>query len=398
MKVIFASNYFYLRGGSEKVCFDEARILKRRNVHVDHLSINDSVSIKERGVVENNIGEPSSIDRLLNLFWNRKSSKKLTAILDECDLDILHAHNIYGRLSHSVLSVAKKRGIKVVVTLHDMKYVCPHYTSLNNGNLCSDCSGGRFYKAAINRCHKNSFIYSSLVSAEMYFIYYKNLLSLVDEFISPSKFLIDYYKKSGFPFHINHIPNFLPDEEKPLFRGEEIDDGYYLYVGRLSYEKGIMALLESFNRSNRKLVIIGDGQLLSDIKSYIRNHQLHDRVSLKGRLDTKNVHSFIERCSALIVPSEWYENAPITILEALAFGKSVLASDIGGIPEMVHNGKNGFLFTPSDSYSIDNALEKFELLPTEQRKDMRDYSFSLSDTVFSEENHYRSLIKLYGKK
>jgi glycosyltransferase involved in cell wall biosynthesis len=397
-KILFAHNYAYLRGGSEKVCFDEMKILEAHGVFVDSISVNDATSIRMNGAVANNISEPTTVDRLANLFWNRKSRAMLDRILNgKVDYDILHAHNIYGRLSHSLVSVAKKHGLKVVVTLHDMKYVCPHYTALNNNNLCSDCSGGRFYKASINKCHKDSYVASTLISFELYFLYYSGLLSLVDEFISPSKFLIDYYKKSGFPFNINYIPNFLPDMEKPNLKNEEIDKGYYLYVGRLSYEKGVMTLLKAFKKNRRKLIIIGDGPLLNEIKNYIKDSQLGNTVTLTGYLNTEGVHSYIESCSALIVPSEWYENAPITILEALSYGKKILASNIGGIPEMVHENKNGFLFSPSNCNSINEAIEKFELLSSNDQMRMKDYSLSLSNTIFSEKEHYKKIMNLYKK-
>ena len=233
MKILFANNYAYLRGGSEKVFFDEMKLLKSKGNSVDYLSVDDEGDVKEKYKSSNLIPSPNVVQRLFNLFWNNKSAKSLSSILSSSNkkYQILHMHNIYSRLSHSIIFIAKKYGLKTILTLHDMKYVCPHYTALNNGNLCSKCSQGRFYNAAINMCHKDSFIASLLVSLELYFLHNFGVLSKVDKFISPSKFLIEYFKDNGFPYEIHYVPNFLPDDEKPNSAIKfENEDDFYLYV------------------------------------------------------------------------------------------------------------------------------------------------------------------------
>ena len=398
MKILFANNYAYLRGGSEKVFFDEMKLLKSKGNSVDYLSVDDEGDVKEKYKSSNLIPSPNVVQRLFNLFWNNKSAKSLSSILSSSNkkYQILHMHNIYSRLSHSIIFIAKKYGLKTILTLHDMKYVCPHYTALNNGNLCSKCSQGRFYNAAINMCHKDSFIASLLVSLELYFLHNFGVLSKVDKFISPSKFLIEYFKDNGFPYEIHYVPNFLPDDEKPNSAIKfENEDDFYLYVGRLSYEKGILNLLKAFRNNNRKLRIVGSGPLQKEIESFIQTNKMSNRIMLTGHLDTKEVHRCLEKSKALIVPSEWYENAPIAILEALAYGKIIIASNIGGIPEMVHEGKNGFLFEAFNYDKIIASLVKFESLSFGEKSTMRSYSLHLSDTLFSQKNHYKRLMEVY---
>lgn len=398
-RIIYANNYANIRGGSEKVFFDEIALLKKCQWHVKSISVDEQGVGSPLGESCELVRAPKLIDHFLNLFWNKDTYKKMIALIIKGQFEgaVLHCHNIYGRLSHSLLFAAKKLGLKTVLTLHDMKYVCPHYTSLNHGQLCSDCSHGRFYKAAVNRCHKDSFFFSSLVAIEMYFIRVFGILDKVDVFISPSKFLIDYYSANGFPYEIKYVPNFLPDSAKVCDQVSSCSDysDCYLFVGRLSYEKGILTLVRAIRGTNRRVVIVGTGPLEGDIKTLIDRYNLSEQIVMTGFLPSEKVHELVKGAKALIVPSEWYENAPISILEALAFGKVVIASNIGGIPEMVHHGKNGFLFRPGDIDDLRGCLTQFEALPSHEKSEMQDFSSSLSETVFSENAHRIALLEIY---
>lgn len=398
-KIIYANNYSYIRGGSEKVFFDEIELLEKCQWDVKSISVDDKGIMSPLGGRCELARSPKLYDHFLNLFWNRDAYKKLLALITNGYFKggVLHCHNIYGRLSHSLLFAAKKMGMKTVITLHDMKYVCPHYTALNHGNLCSDCSNGRFYKAAVNKCHKDSFFYSALIAIEMYFIKVFGILDKVDVFISPSQFLIDYYSDNGFPYKIKYVPNFLPDGSKKSNETCNSSDyaDCYLFVGRLSYEKGILTLIRAIRGTNRKLVIVGTGPLEGDIKSLISAYNLVDQVTMTGFLASEQVHDLVKGAKGLIVPSEWYENAPISILEALAYGKVVIASNIGGIPEMVHHKKNGFLFKYGDVDDLRDSLTQFESLSLEKKSRMQEYSLSLSATVFSEHSHRIALLEIY---
>jgi len=405
MNLIFANNYFYIRGGSERVYFDEMNLLRNSGISVSPLSYFDSEvcvdSISKDAVLldvpRNSFKRKAA--NFKNLFYNKKAFKALDNMLKNNNYDILHSHNIYSRLSMSIVDCAHRHKIKNIITLHDFKYICPHYTMLKNFNICERCKNGKYYKAFFNKCHKNSLAASALVAMELYFFKYMNIYEKVDVFISPSKFLKEKYTEMGFNGEITYIPNFIdsdvynPIDDKRLTKA----DNYYLFVGRLSVEKGLFNLLKAFKKNNHRLIVIGDGPLKTSIQEYIEVNNLSNRIEMVGYLASKDVFNYVKKCKALIVPSTWYENAPINILESLLFGVPVLASEIGGIPEMIHDNKNGFLFKFDDIDSINTAIEKCESLSDHDRIQFRDYSQHLVNTVFSKKNHYELLLQTYNK-
>jgi glycosyltransferase involved in cell wall biosynthesis len=401
MKILFANNYYYNRGGSEQVFFGELKLLKDNGIVVDSFSYNDLDSIEKYGYNESFLDEPKTkikraYERIGGLFYNYKASIKIDRKISKGGFDILHMHNIHSRLSHSITDVAYKRGVKSVLTLHDYKYICPHYTLMYSDKICEDCRGGKYYNAVLNKCHKNSYIASGLVALEAYNFESNDIYNKIDTFISPSRFLMNKYKDMGFKGNIEYIPNFV-DMDSAIEIVARKEDKYYVFVGRLSYEKGILNLLMSFKFNNKKLLIIGGGPMQNDAANFINNNNMMDRVFLTGHITSEKVYEFISKSKAIIVPSKWYENAPISILEALHYGKLIIGSNIGGIPEMVHDGDNGFLFDHDDYLSINKAIEKVESLTAADIARFRDYSRNLVDTMFSKSNHLRMLTNLYKR-
>ncbi len=397
MNIFFSNNYNYMRGGSEKVYFDEINLLKDKGHDVAELSYNDdnSIKFKEHNAVLLNDFNSGVFKKLGNIFWNYEAASKLEKKLTKKKYQIFHGHNIHTRLSPSIIFKAKEYGLKTIITLHDLKYVCPHYSMLHNNQICEDCKGGTYYHAILNKCHKNSYIKSALVAAELYNFQRLELYNNVDAFISPSLFLMNKYKEMGFKGKIIYLPNFVEAPKEISKKLENSMDKNYLFVGRLSFEKGIFILLEAFKKNKFTLDIVGDGPLKSTLIEYVNKNGLQDRINFHGHLPTKNVLQMVMNAKALILPSETYENAPISILEALSFGKIILGSNLGGIPEMVHDSKNGFLFAPGNSDAINNAILKCESLSYKENKEFSDYSLELVNTVFSKETHYNNLIKLY---
>lgn len=397
MNIVIANNYYYLRGGSEKVFFDELNLLKEKGHKVAPFSVNDRNSISAFGNCPEFPDDIRHIERILSYFWNREASNKLELLLSKNRYEIFHGHNIHSRLTHATTLKARERGLKVVITLHDMKYVCPHYTMLSHGTICEDCNGGRYFKAILNKCHKDSYLASLIVASELYFFNVLHLQEKVDSFIAPSNFLKNKYLEMGFKGRIDYLPNFININVSHKIKNFNNQNSHYLYVGRLSYEKGIMTLLEAFKISNRLLKIAGDGPLKTHIEEFIKINNLEQRIFLLGYLNSDRVYEELVSSKALIVPSEWYENAPLSILEAMALGVIVIGSNIGGIPEMIHDFKNGILFKPGDYNDINNALDKFESFSERELSEMRNYSNMLINTTFSKEEHYKKLINIYEK-
>jgi glycosyltransferase involved in cell wall biosynthesis len=404
MNLLYLNNYNYLRGGAETVVLGEANLLKERG---------HSVDIFSRTHPQNNPSRLSSYFPEAIMFdsvkLNVKNIKKLSKILYNWEarrcmnralkttkgLNLAHAHNIYGGLTTSVLDILHKQGIPIVLTLHDYKLICPNYKLLSHGKICEDCKGHKYYMAIKNKCHKDSLIASAIYSIETYFNYiadkyFKN----IKMFISPSKFLQNKFVEFGWPPEkITYLPNFVSITDFiPNFNPGQ----YFLYIGRLSSEKGIYTLIRAFMKIRSKkcdLMIVGDGPIRNELERYAEKDQ---RIHFTGYLSGNSLKNATQNARAVIVPSEWYENAPLSVLEALSFGKPVLGANIGGIPEMIDEDNNGYLFKPGD---VDDLKDKMELMLTMSDKKIILMGKAGRNKVEKEYNpdlHYDGLMKIYN--
>lgn len=394
MNILFANNHNYIRGGAEKVYFDEIHLLEQSGYNVKSFSYNDENSLKYNHSFSDNLNgfNMNNFQKLKNVFWNKEAYTQIKKLIKRDEISIFHGHNIHTRLSPSIVLAAKELGLKTFITLHDLKYVCPHYSMLHNYKICEECIGGKYYNAILNKCHKGSYIKSSIVAAELYNFTRLKLNEHVDCFIAPSRFIERKYKEMGFSGKIVYIPNFIIPQN---FLDTVIHGSNYLFVGRLSYEKGLNVLLKAFKSNMHKLDIVGDGPMRIEIEKYIEANNMSNRVKLHGHVTSEKVLEFVRSSRALILPSETYENAPISILEALSYGKIAIGSNLGGIPEMIIDGKNGFLFEAGSVSGLNKSIQKCELLSKVDRKQFSEYSLNIVNTIFSPEEHLKSLIKLY---
>ena len=364
MNILQINNYHFVKGGAERYYFEISELLRNDSNKVFNFSVHDDQN--EQSEELKYFGKAMDFDlhqgllskikialRILNSFDNKK---QIDQLLDDNIVNIAHAHNIYHRVSPSVLEVLKKRQIPVVMTLHDYKLGCSIYTFYRDGDICTKCIEGKKYNQLLYKCTKNSIPLSFLHWIESLLhsaldLYNKN----VDYFICPSQFLLKQYVKIGIPEKkLVHIPNFInANHFVPTF----VDKNYVLFVGRLSHEKGIYTLIKAVKCLKVQLKIVGDGPMQQELKSYVAMNHISNILFL-GYKSGKELQKLFQEASCVVFPSECYENGPMTILEAFAFGKPVIGSNIGGIPEMIKNGKTGFLFTPGD---IDDLKEKIDI-------------------------------------
>ena len=308
--------------------------------------------------------------------------------------DIVHAHNIYGGLTTSVLDLLNQNKIPIVMTLHDYKLICPNYKLMHHSKTCEECKKHKYIMAIKNRCHKNSIIASTIYSLETYFNfifdkYHKNIF----KFISPSRFLQKKFCDFGWSkSSIKYIPNYIDIKNV----GANYRPGkYFLYIGRLSSEKGINTLIRAFKKiksNNARLVIVGDGPIRNELRKISMDD---NRIEYTGYLSGNALKEKIEKSKAIIVPSEWYENAPLSILEAFAVGKPVIGAHIGGIPEMIEHKVNGFHF---ESGNIDDLKEKMELMLGLNDDDITNMGMNARKKIDEEYNsklHYDNLMQVY---
>ena len=404
VNILLLNNYNYLRGGAETVFLSEMELLKKGGNRVAVFSRkhpNNQPSDFEQffpSEMTTDSLTPSAkgLRSLLGLFYSLGARRSLNAMLNAVEVDVAHVHNIYGRLSTSVLDVLHKKNIPVVMTLHDYKVICPNYKMMHHGRICEDCYQHAYYHAILNCCHKDSLIASTIYSFETYFNYFLDKYQKnVDVFISPSKFLKEKLIEFGWPeSRIAWLPNFLSVMN---FKPNYIPGDYFLYLGRLSSEKGIKTLIRAFSNLKQpdiRLKIAGEGPLKNELK---KRAVSDPRISFSGYLTGAPLSEITRKALAVVVPSEWYENAPLSVLEAMAYGKPVIGARIGGIPEMIDDGRNGFLFESGDEHALARTMKTLLELDQETIADMGRCARGKVENEYNADLHYERLMAIYHR-
>lgn len=401
MKFIFADNFYYIRGGAERVFFDEMELLRARGHKIIPFSRHFEKNISSEyskyfapTIEYENVSLRKRISASFKLVYSLDCRNRFAEVIDIFNPDIFHAHNIYGRLTTSVLDAAKKRTVPVVMTLHDYKLICPSYLMLLNGEVCERCHGARFYYCTVTRCHKGNLLPSAIYTFETYFNRLLKKYDWVKYFICPSQFLLRKHAEAGIPDKkLVHIPNFIKTE---FFKPDYSSGRYILFVGRLSKEKGLLTLLKAVKGLEVTVRIVGEGPMRDEFEVYTRENKMKN-VVFEGYRTGKDFRALFRNTAFLVIPSEWYENAPMTVLEAFAYGKPVIGSDIGGIPEMVVEGETGLLFKPGDYQELREKI-KYLLADPSMITGMGKKARSKVEKEYNEEIHYKRLMEVYEKQ
>jgi glycosyltransferase involved in cell wall biosynthesis len=254
-------------------------------------------------------------------------------------------------LSFSILDVVKREKIPTVMTLHDYKIINPNYSLFRNGQVDEHGSRGQ-YRDTLLYNTLGSYPRSLVAMIEAYMRVWR-FSGIIAKFIAPSRFMKSMCEDNGIPSdRITVVPNpFAVVSHKPIT--EDIES-YVLFVGRLSEEKGIETILSAARRTPRiRYVLVGSGPLAEYVREVVKRDNMQN-VGLVGQADSDMVEHFMSGASLVVVPSIWYENYPYVILEAKAAGKVVIASRIGGIPELL---PDDCLVTLGSSESLSGAIE-----------------------------------------
>ena len=294
---------------------------------------------------------------LRRALYSRDAARRLGRMIDGWRPDVAHLHSIHGHLSLSVIVELGRRGIPVVWTLHDYKLLCPNTQLMVRGVGCQRCKGNRFFQCTVHRCKKDSVAASLVATLEAEVDEFIDPQKRVDRFIAPSRFLIDKFDEFGRDTtKFVHIPNFAPVDDVPVVRKPV--SGRFAYTGRLDPPKGVRTLIEVIGRTrDATLEIAGEGSLEPGFRA-LADEVAPGRVAFHGRVDAARLAELRDSSVAVVVPSEWYENSPYAVTEAFSRGCPVVASDAGGLPELVSGDRNGLLFRSGDAEDLAHALER----------------------------------------
>ena len=403
LTLLSVNNYHYPRGGAEVVFLRHNDMLKAAGwrvalfcmQHEKNLPTAWSSNFVER--IEYDESAMKMSERLRKSFksvYSFEARDRIETLLLRLHPDICHVHNIYHHISPSILGLIHRRGFPLVMTVHDLKMACPAYSMLTHDGVCERCVRGGLFHVLTNRCMKGTFGLSALVMVESYL--HRMLGSYaanVDRFIVPSMFYLDKLVEWGFEAgRFDYVPNFVDAEafEPKTAPGERI-----LYFGRLSSEKGLHTLLKAASLAGARLTIAGEGPIRESLEKLARELTLD--VRFLGFLKGHALHEAIRESRAVVVPSEWYENAPLSVLEAFALGKPVIAAAIGGLPELVVDGESGWHF---ESGSVDGLAERLRQVTDATDRKIEEHGNEALDRVkrhFSPRRYINDIRSVYSR-
>jgi glycosyltransferase involved in cell wall biosynthesis len=360
------NKFFDRRGGTERLLFDLSASLAERGHEVIPFATQDprneatpySSFFPEKRDYDGR--SPWKRARLAaRAIYDGEARRLLERLLDEHPCDVAHLHNIYHQLSPSVLDALRSRSVPTLMTVHDYKLVCPNYRLFRGGAPCEKCVGTPLpLWAGVHRCQRNSVAESWLVAVESsVHRLRRSYENGVDAFVAPSEFLRSMLLRHGFAAervrHIRNAPRLYGAAKTTTKRASRPT---VFYAGRLSEEKGLSVLLEAARElPGLDIRVAGEGPLADTLR---RRYGSLSHVEFLGQLDDGALADERARCWAMALPALWYENAPMSVIEAFAAGRPVLVADHGGLTEMVEEGKQGWRIAPGDVAAWRQALRR----------------------------------------
>lgn len=403
MRILIVNTRHYYGGGDSTYTFNLANLLRQNGDEVTFFAMQDERNLPDpnsdlfvshidyRQLNQNK--NPLTVTKVLTRsIYSTEAREKFSKLLDRVQPDIVHLQNIHAHITPSIIFEAKKRGLPVVWTLHDYKLVCPnaHFLIDTSGTICEACRGGRYYQAVLKRCKKGSHLASLMASIEAYAHQVMGIRGLVDLFLAPSAFLRNKLIENGFPPEkVVHMPLFL---RKDQFEDNGKDEGYLLFLGKIDSIKGIEVLAEAARRAPEVEVLLAGRADDQKAENMLAN--LPPNAHYLGMKSGQELKDLLHGARTLVLPSLWYENQPFVILEAFAAGKPVIASNLGGMKELVKDRERGLLVEPRDPESLSIAMKWVVDHPTESRN-LGHNAFQYVISNHSPEIHYEKLEAIY---
>lgn len=382
MRILLVHNFYQQAGGEDVVFKNESALLQRYGHTVFHYTAaNDDLShiAKLRAAQET--------------IWSKTSHQQLQRTLRETKPTIAHFHNTFMRISPSAYYACRDAGVAVVQTLHNYRLLCPTATFYRNGEVCEQCLGQKFPISSIQHtCYRHSFTQTATVAA---MLTVHRMLSTwhtqITSYIALTQFARRKFIQGGLPQDKIYVkPNFVQIEQ-----GERNEhEPFVLFVGRLSPEKGIGLLMQACNQLRHiPIKIVGDGPLREEIAAYIHQEQLN-HVEILGKRPHHEIYELMRKAAFLVFPSQWYEGFPVTIIEAFAIGLPVVATKLGAIAEVIHDGKTGLHFEAGNVSDLVAKIEWAWAHPKE-RVVMGKSARAEYEQFYTAEQNYKELIAIY---
>ena len=403
MKILLANKFYYRRGGDCIYTMNLEKMLKEKGheVAVYAMKYPENEKSEWSGYWPTNM---TKLDAFTRPFGARQVVKGFTRLMDDFKPEVVHLNNIHTQLSPVIAKIAHEKGARVVWTLHDTKLVCPCYTCTRDGKWCTECFTDK--KAVIkHRCMPGGLPGAVIGYLEAQKWNKEVLQKYVNLFLPPSKFMMDTCVEGGYkPEKFRVLCNFIDVTKVKGLKSEEVKGlkgEYYVYLGRVNEVKGVRTLCKAAALLDKELIVIGGGELLPELqKTYVDCKQ----IEFKGQMQWEEFMPILRGARFMVLPAEWSENNPLTVIESQSLGTPVLGARIGGIPELIdEEGKglkgeeviglkedNGMTFTSGD---VEDLKDKIK----EMFNHEFDYDAIAKNAIerYSSEAYYEKLMKYY---
>ena len=400
MKILIINKFLYPNGGSETYILKLGDYLRSIGHEVQYFGMEH-----EGRCVSNNLelytsdmdfhggNKLKKLTYPVKTVYSTEAKRKITAVLKDFQPDVVHINNFNYQLTPSIIYAAdnyRKKynpNLKIVFTAHDYQLLCPNHLFYdNNGKVCEKCIGGNFINCTKNNCIHSSKAKSIIGTAEATLYKALKTYKLLDKIICCSKFMKS--KMDTNPLFRDKtvaMHNFFNSVEVPECEKED----YILYFGRLSDEKGVGMLMSVIERMPEvKFIVAGNGPLEDELIQ--RNFK---NVEFLGFKEEEELYGIIAAAKASICPSQCYENCPMSVIESTMLGTPVIGADIGGIPELIDDGKTGLLFNPSD---VDDCVSKIRALMENDELANEMHKNCLDKEFCSIEKYCEKLFEIYN--
>ncbi|MGA2631175.1 MAG: glycosyltransferase [Terriglobia bacterium] len=411
MKLLLIHNQYQQPGGEDVVFQAErAMLTAARHRVIPFVVHNDSIQASSAW---------ERVKLSAQTVWSRESYRETKALLGRERPDVAHFHNTFPLISPSAYYACREAGVPVVQTLHNYRLLCPAATFRQNGSICEKCVTGGLSNGVLHGCYRGS---RAATAASALMLGAHRWLGtwneVVDCYIALTEFSRRKFVEGGLPAEkIVVKPNFVaPDPllgcsgDVPIAESKIIDggprsdrgrrqpqlqEGYALYVGRLTYEKGVRTLLRAWRNTSIPLRVVGDGPLRQELEDDASSHGL-SQICFHGRLASDELMPMMKGARFLVLPSEWYESFPVTLAEAFACGVPLIASRLGAMQEIVADGRTGLHFTPGDADDLAAKVEWAWTHPEEMQA-MGRAARAEYEAKYTAERNYDMLMGVYQK-
>lgn len=384
MKILLANKFYYRRGGDCIYMLNLEQLLKQHGHEVAVFSMDypENLDSPWKKYWPKNMSKLAAFTRP---FGDAEVRRKWTALLDDFKPDVVHLNNIHTQLSPVIAEIAHSREIRVVWTLHDTKLVCPCYTCTRDGKWCEECFTDK--KAVIRHKCMPGNIPGAIIGWREILKWNKDRLqACTDKFLPPSQFLADTMVKGGYSAEkMQVLCNFIDVskvQNPSLKKGD-----YYVFLGRVNSVKGVPTLCKAASQLPYKLIVIGGGELLPELQAQYKDCA---NIEFVGQKNWDEFRPILEGARFMVLPAEWSENNPLTVIESQSLGTPVLGARIGGIPELIEENVSGKTFTSGDVEDLKAKIE--QMFATEF-----DYASiaKAAQARYNAEAYYERLMKVY---